>query len=222
MLIVLNESGIAKTVTVADCHCNHCHCNHCHCNHRRLYLCWPVQLVGGTETVLNYYPIAGVCRLEVDLKLLSQIQKWWIMTFMCQLDYCHPKTLCMSSVKHTINWKNWHQGISPGNAGPACLATPSHQSSQFLVRGTRGGDGREVLWEMAKNRESLPGGAATLRYWAGISPNLSEGKFCLKLKGGGAFPLLTLSNTLVRNLVVTKFTQRRALVTIFLADKSLH
>ena len=103
MLIVLNESGIAKTVTVADCHCNHCHCNHCHCNHRRLYLCWPVQLVGGTETVLNYYPIAGVCRLEVDLKLLSQIQKWWIMTFMCQLDYCHPKTLCMSSVKHTIN-----------------------------------------------------------------------------------------------------------------------
>ena len=42
-------------------------------------------------------------------------------------------------------------------------------------------------------------------------------------KGGGAFkPLLTLSNTLVRNLVVTKFTQPRPLVTIFLADKSLH
>ena len=41
-------------------------------------------------------------------------------------------------------------------------------------------------------------------------------------RGEGLNPLLTLSNTLVRNLVVTKFTQPRPFVTIFLADKSLH
>ena len=41
-------------------------------------------------------------------------------------------------------------------------------------------------------------------------------------KGEELNPLLTLSNTLVRNLVVTKFTQPRPFVTIFLADKSLH
>ena len=41
-------------------------------------------------------------------------------------------------------------------------------------------------------------------------------------RGEGLNPLLTLSNTLVRNLVVTKFTQPCPFVTIFLADKSLH
>ena len=41
-------------------------------------------------------------------------------------------------------------------------------------------------------------------------------------RGEGLNPLLTLSNTLVGNLVVTKFTQPHPLVTIFLADKSLH
>ena len=41
-------------------------------------------------------------------------------------------------------------------------------------------------------------------------------------RGEGLNPLLTLSNTLVGNWVVTKFTQPHPLVTIFLADKSLH
>ena len=41
-------------------------------------------------------------------------------------------------------------------------------------------------------------------------------------KGEGLNPLLTLSNTLVRNLVVTNFTLPRLLVMIFSADKSLH
>ena len=32
-LVILNESGIAKTVTVADCHSNRCHSNRRHCIH---------------------------------------------------------------------------------------------------------------------------------------------------------------------------------------------
>ena len=41
-------------------------------------------------------------------------------------------------------------------------------------------------------------------------------------KGEGLNPLLTLSNTLVGKLVVTKFSQLCPLVTICLSDKSLH
>ena len=41
-------------------------------------------------------------------------------------------------------------------------------------------------------------------------------------KGEGLDPLLTLTNTLVGNLVVTKFSQPRPFVTICLSDKSLH
>ena len=50
-----------------------------------------------------------------------------------------------------------------------------------------------------------------LRYWASISPNINQrGKILPEAqRGEGLNPLLTLSNTLVRNLVVTKFTQPR-------------